>query len=45
MAFLNWYFLIFYGISLSCSLLIFRTMRSRRLAPRDGSIKQLWYWE
>ena len=41
MAFLNWYLLIFYGISLSCSLLIFRTMRSPSPRPKGWLYKAI----
>ncbi|MGB2926299.1 MAG: rhomboid family intramembrane serine protease [Limnothrix sp.] len=41
MAFLNWYFLIFYGISLSCGLLIFRTWRSPAPRPKGWLYKAI----
>ncbi|WP_084176679.1 rhomboid family intramembrane serine protease [[Limnothrix rosea] IAM M-220] len=41
MAFLNWYFLLFYCISLSCGLLIFRTLRSPSPRPKGWLYKAI----
>ncbi|AFY39065.1 Rhomboid family protein [[Leptolyngbya] sp. PCC 7376] len=41
MAFLNWYFLLFYCISLSCGLLIFRTLRLPAPRPKGWLYKAI----
>ena len=41
MAFLNWYFLLFYSITLSCGLLIFRLMRLPAPRPNGWLYKAL----
>lgn len=41
MAFFNWYFLLFYSISLSCGLLIFRVMRTSPPRPKSWLYKAI----